>query len=135
MKDLSWEEQHSAPPLVIQIYWMARVGIPIGISLHDEAIEKHPEYFPEEVELRKKWALVPKKLEEQWLNKVVAINRKYREAAPPLPEGGLMAIVRATDENKKMIAWRAYWDDAHEVQKKEENELFNRMFNEYGLNR
>ena len=47
------------PSLVSFLEIMAHTGTPVGSKLLEEAIEKHPEYYAETVEQRRKLALVP----------------------------------------------------------------------------
>ena len=133
MRELSWEEIQKAPPLVQQVQMCAMMNIPIGSSAYEEAIEKHPDYFPEEVEHRRKWASVPQEVKDAHDAEAKIIFNKYWEAAPPLGNHGLIAQIRDTEAKKQLKAWQAYNDKTRPLQKKEEDDLYDRYFNEYGL--
>lgn len=55
----SLEELFNLPNDVLQIWVKNSIGQPIGSGLLERAIENHPEYFPEEVEHRRKYNLIP----------------------------------------------------------------------------
>lgn len=58
MKDLTEKEFLAAPAKVQFVYVAASLKQPIGFEMLDSAIRENPEYFPEEVEHRRKWALM-----------------------------------------------------------------------------
>jgi hypothetical protein len=49
MKDLTQKELEAAPMIVQHIYVSSMCNTGVSLSLVEEAIKKHPEYFPEEV--------------------------------------------------------------------------------------
>ncbi len=54
MRDLTYKEFTSAPPIVQHLYWRSLLKMPVGQKMIDEAIKDHPEYFPDEVEYLRK---------------------------------------------------------------------------------
>lgn len=66
MRDLTAKEFWDAPPLIQYIITVGNFQQFIGISTYDEAIEKYPEYFPDEIEHRRKRSLVPKEVDDAY---------------------------------------------------------------------
>lgn len=60
MKDLSYAEFEKAPSKVQFLYVAAIMKQPVGSQMIEDAIKDHPEYFPDELEHRRKWAAIPK---------------------------------------------------------------------------
>lgn len=58
MKPLTEDELLKAPEIVQHIYICSLWSIPIGSGLYKEALDKYPEYFPEEIKRREKWLSV-----------------------------------------------------------------------------
>jgi len=133
MKNLTWEALHKAPALVYQVRMCSMMGIPIGLSLYEEALEKHPEYFPEEVEHLRKWNSVPEKLKDEHYEESRAIDEKFDVAGPPLPNKGLMHMITNSEGQKELEVWRKYNADTYEEREKEKRDLYNRYFNKFGL--
>lgn len=59
MRTLKAKEFYDAPAMVQHIYMCALMDQPIGCDLYNEAIEKYPEYFPDEVEHKKNPKIYP----------------------------------------------------------------------------
>ena len=57
MKYLTLDEFCKAPVLVQFLYAKAMMQQPVGMEMINEGIEKHPEYFPDEIEHRRKVAM------------------------------------------------------------------------------
>lgn len=55
MKVLSGKELWDAPSIVQFIYVMSVAKQPLGSQMIEEAMSKHPEYFQDELEHRRKW--------------------------------------------------------------------------------
>lgn len=118
MKNLSWDEIKDAPPIIGQVYMCGMMNIPIGSSIYEKAIQKHPEYFPEEVEHRKKWDSVPQQIKDAYSAELYKILDKYREAAPSLGNHGILAQIRDTKAKKQLKAWQEYMDKTRGPSKK-----------------
>ena len=59
MKDLTYKELLEAPAKVRFLYTMAVAKQPVGSQMIEDAIKESPEYFPDELEHRRKWELIP----------------------------------------------------------------------------
>jgi hypothetical protein len=96
----------NAPAKVQFLRVAAMCKTPVGSKIYNEAIEEHPEYFPEEVEYRRKQALIPESVREAhskgWAEIVSALNKEF-----PKGQGISWAIEnheewsRINDERKK----------------------------------
>ena len=124
LEELTWERLENAPSLV-QFIWACSINKrPIGMSLYDEAIEKHPEYFPEEVEHRRKWDLIPEEVHE-------AYRKEYwemvNEIEKDLPEKtGLMGAVFNDEYHKE-------WSKLQPLIREKEKEIHNKHYKKYGI--
>lgn len=55
MRPISVQEFRKSPPLVRTLYTMCMCNVPVSPTMMDEAIEKHPYYFPDEIKAREEW--------------------------------------------------------------------------------
>ncbi len=133
MKNLTTNEFFEAPALVQWIYTCAINNAPIGSSTHEEAIEKHPEYFLEEVEHRRKWASVPEELKEKYYTKHRQIEKDYEARGPKMPNKGILHMINDSEGQRELEAWRKYRDSIYPAMKKKQDALYNKMFKKYGL--
>jgi len=76
MNSMKFADMKPMPPLVLLVQMCGALGIPIGSGTYEEAITKHPEYFPEEVENREKWNKVPVKVMEDYLNEFRELEKR-----------------------------------------------------------
>ena len=76
MKDLTTKEFFEAPSRVQYIFTAGMVKQYIGSSLYNKAIEEHPEYFPDEIEHRKKWASIPQKTHDDYWKEYWALDKE-----------------------------------------------------------
>jgi len=74
MKQLTNKEFISAPPIVQYLYSTCLFKIPVGSKMIDDAILLHPEYFPDEVEYRRKWNLIPQEVHDLYLHEKNELN-------------------------------------------------------------
>ena len=60
---------HKAPAIIQWLYLSAMAKQPVGRSVFEDAMQKHPEYFPAELEYRRKWDLIPQSVHDEvdWL--------------------------------------------------------------------
>lgn len=59
MKHLTYKELLEAPARVQLLYTLAITNQPAGSKMIEDAIKENPEYFPDELECRRKCALIP----------------------------------------------------------------------------
>lgn len=56
---------NQVPPLIQYLWAASYMNHGIGLKMYEEAIQKYPEYFVEELEARRKWAIVPDDIKKQ----------------------------------------------------------------------
>lgn len=133
MKELTTEEFSEAPNRVQYIHMCAHQNIPIGMSILDEAIDKYPEYFPDEVEHIRKWAAVPEELKDEYFKKCAEIHREVFADAPQCPNKGLLHMIRDPEGQKEMKAWEESNKIRFPKKEKLKDQLYDKMFGKYGL--
>ena len=80
MKYLTPKEFSKAPAKIQWLYTMALVKQPIGSSTLENAIKEHPEYFPDELEHRRKYDLIPQQVhDDYWKEWRVLIDEMYKK--------------------------------------------------------
>jgi hypothetical protein len=67
------------PSLVAYVKMSGITGVPIGAATYERAIKEHPEYFPEEVEYRRKYAAIPEIEKEYHLRKLMEYEIEKEE--------------------------------------------------------
>lgn len=92
MKYLTYEQVQDAPS-EIQILWAASMtNRPVGAGFYQETMEKYPEYFPDEIEHKRKWDAIPQEVHELYYDECAKV-RKERQPSP-----GLMYWINHPDE-------------------------------------
>ena len=76
MRDLTPEEFDEAPHIIQVLYMHGVQKMPVGMGMFDEAVDKHPEYFPETNALREKWATIPEEEQKEYRDKLWEISQK-----------------------------------------------------------
>ena len=135
MKHLTDAELKVAPQDVLYIYMSSLAtahGFPtfIGSSQLERAIKNHPEYFPDEVEHRRKWASVPEEVKQAH---DAEYERRYALLRPgftPWTGVGIMALARRTPE---AIAYEAMIKDTAKAAGAMRREVHNQFYGPYGL--
>lgn len=119
------------PPIVCFIKAAAVTKTPVGIAMFEKAITEYPEYFPEEVENRRKWALVPNEVIITHRHEVSLLDKEFRERLPK-DQGGIFYWM---DHPEEFAQWDKSWHTLREEMKIEERELelHNKYFSIYGL--
>lgn len=119
-------------PGIIQFLWAASVSkMPVGTKMLDEAMEKHPEYFTEELEYRRKMALVPQQVHDAHIEDLISMST-WRSSELPNTSKGLWYYSQHPDE------YQDYWEASKELDKQydfEEMErlLWNKHYEAYDL--
>lgn len=83
MKDLSYAELEKAPSRVKFLYMMAIMKQPVGSKMIEEAIKDHPEYFPDELEHRRKWASIPQSVHDEYWEEWQKLDKEVYKDLPP----------------------------------------------------
>lgn len=124
MKDLLPGEFEKAPVPIQYLYICAMNNVPVGSSILDEAMENHPEYFPDELAYRAKWDAVPQEVHD-------AYAEEYAELMKMLPQSpGLMKLVTGGEEAEE------YFRKEEEVGKEFRllsKELYDKYYGPYGI--
>lgn len=128
MRDLTSEELTQAPTIVQFIYLNSMMGLPVGISSLNDAIEQHPEYFPDEVEHRNKWEAIPDTIHKQyWDEREELTNRIMKDV--PKGEG----FIWHAENPKKSEQVQKAQKKAMRILKPLEEKLHKKHYAKYGI--
>jgi len=128
MKDLTTKEFFEAPSRVQYIYTMGMMKQPIGSSLYNEAIEEHPEYFPDVIEHRKKWAVIPQKTHDDYWEEYWALDKEIMKDVPDSK-----GIVYWASNPSDYVEWNKKYTKAKEQGKPLYQELHKKFYSKYGI--
>lgn len=121
MKDLTYEEFINAPKDVQALHILASTKTPIGSSLYEKTIKEHPEYFPEEIEHRRKYDLIPQEVHDAyWEGREVLDDELLKS------NKGILNLIHNTEAKKE-------WDEAYAKFSKEEKALHKKHYSKYGI--
>ncbi len=98
-----------------------------GSAQMNRMIEKYPEWFPEEVEHRRKWALVPEEVKDAHVKEWMVA---YNEATGAIPAGGIMAHIMDSEYSRN---WHQKYSEAMEKLKPIEKAIHEKHYGKYGL--
>lgn len=128
MKNLTHKELLEAPANVQFLYTMAMAKQPVGMKMLEDAIEDYPQYFPDELEHRRKWALIPQQVHDDYLKEMEILRTEMYKEMPP---------------SKGVLGWindpKGYeeWNIAYEKCKKAEEPLvaalYEKFYGQYGI--
>lgn len=122
MKKLTEQELCDAPRLIQHIYTFGFLEKPIGLSTYEEALEKYPEYFPQEIEHRKKWDAIPQKVHDDYWQEYTELNKIIMK---DLPESkGISYYMDNMDEFYE-------WDNKSKELKKKGRHLYKQLHEKY----
>jgi len=128
MRDLTYDELIKAPTVVQYIYMNSLQKIPIGYRTLNEGIENYPEYFPDEVEHRKKWKVVPQNVHDAYWKEREEI---YNKVMKDVPKGyGLLWHIENPQESEIVQSEQS---KAFEKLKPLEKSLHEKYYGKYGL--
>lgn len=83
MRPITVQELRKSPPLVRTLYTMCMCNVPISPKMMDEAIEKHPYYFPDEIKAREEWDSIPLETHEAFNKDLAqAHERIFKDTKP-----------------------------------------------------
>jgi len=128
MKNLTIKQLQEAPSIVQYLYIAGVTKQSVGSKIIDEGIEKYPEYFPDEVEYRRKWALVPQEVHDNYWKEYWDIEKELFKDVPP--NEGLMAMCNNTE---KYQTWNKMWNIANEKAKPLRKKLHEKFYSKYEI--
>jgi len=128
MSSTNINEFENAPLLVQQIKSHAFIKQPISMAMYKEAIEKHPEYFPKEVELIRKWESVPKHIMDAYNKEKEEVHAKAFSNLPP--SKGFFYWIRNEEEYLK---WKEAFDKCMEEEQTALKPIREKYLAPYGL--
>ena len=127
-KGFDYKSIEDAPAIIKFILYSAYTGTPIGSKMLDEAVEKHPEYFPDIVEYRRKRELVPEEVDAEYWSEYNKLHDEIFKDVPP--STGLMSMCNNTDEFQ---AFNKAYKNADKIFEPLNKELYKKFYSKYGL--
>ena len=116
------------PSLVQHVEWHKRLGQPLPMSIYEEAISKHPEYFPKEVELRRKWDSVPIHIIEAYKRECLDVTEKVFANLPPQK-----GFLYWSEHKEEYLAFNDSFSKCMAEEKKLHKEIYDKYLTPYGL--
>ncbi len=123
-----FSELLNEPYEVIFLKMAAVNRIPVGLSVYNRIINKYPDYFPSEYAHNKKWESIPKEVHDAKFKEWFEFKDKLWENEPKSP--GIMAHARNTKEAQE---WNEAYERLRPIEKKKEDELYNKYYSKFGL--
>jgi hypothetical protein len=129
MKALSIKELEAAPKKIQWLYMMAYAKQPVGASIFDKVLEEYPEYFPDEIEARRKWAAVPESVNDAYWQEWKSMHDEVFRALPK-NNGGILYWIDHPEEFKE---WNRIYAQCRKVEIVREKELHQKHYAPYGI--
>lgn len=128
MKDLTEKEFLESPGKVQYIYMMGVIEQPISLGTYEDAIQEHPEYFPDETERRKKWNAIPKAVHDKYWEEYWRIHKEIMKDIPPSK-----GIVGCINDQEGYGEWEKKWTEANKKRNLLLESLHKKFYSEYGI--
>lgn len=128
MKDLTTKEFLDAPALIMHIYRNAMCKIPMGASLIERGMKEHPEYFPDEMEHRRKWEAIPQSVHDEYWKERTAIHTKVFKNMP-----GSKGILGWANDPEGYLKWSKQWEKCRKKELPLIEKLHNKFYSKYGI--
>lgn len=128
MKDLTDKEFFEAPNKVQYIYMAAMMNQPIGSNIYEDAIKEHPEYFPDEVEYRRKWDAIPQDVHDKYWEEYWKLDKDVMKNVPP--SKGIFGWI---DDQEGYAEWNKKWTEANEKAKPLREALHKKFYSKYNI--
>ncbi len=122
------EDFYKMPAKVQFVHIMAASNQPIGISLYQEVLDEHPEYFPEEVEHQKKWRGIPQDVHDAYWKEYWELDKEIMKDVPPSK-----GLVYYCSHQKESVEYRKKLDEAIEKGKPLRKALHDKYYGKYGV--
>lgn len=130
MKNLTDKELQDAPATIKFLYWSAKSDIYISSQMLEEAMRDYPEYFPEEIEYKRKWALIPQSVHDAyWLERHKQIEDIYKDMPPNKGIIGWASDKSGNDYN----IWNDTYKKLREIEKPLAEALHKKYYSQYGI--
>jgi len=133
----------NVPHGVLYIWAMGNIGQPIDTDTYNRAIANHPEYFPDEIEFRRRFDAIPediKKEHSKLFDTLIGSNiyTMYESKIGKLPHSelcgkGIIYRVTHPELKDKYEAYDEWMRKMFELHEKDREDGYNRLFNPYGL--
>ncbi len=128
MKNLTYKEFLDAPAKIQFLYKMGIAKHPVGRKILEDAIKENPEYFPDEIEHRRKWALIPQQVhDDYWKEMEILKTEMYKD----MPES--KGILGWIDDPKGYEEWSAKWSECYEKEQPLAKALHQKFYGRYGI--
>lgn len=143
------EEMPKDVEYVYAISVMCSLGGFIGLEESkriDIIIDNYPKWFPEEVEMNKRWNSIPNHIKDEYykFKSLYDISDRIRKIVgePPHPELLNKGIIARTEHyfspnqeliERKHIQNEEWSNKVRELEREEKLQEFNRLFNPYGI--
>lgn len=128
--EVDFEKAFRSLPAIVMFVKMAEVtGGMIGKSTYERAIAEYPEHFPEEVEHRRKWALIPQEVHDAYEAEFCAMREELYKDIPP-PGSGLVYWM---SHQKEMSDWFKERDKLRPEEEKQTATLRNKHYGPFGI--
>jgi|GEM_PF-6625084 len=130
------ELNNNTPSSVLFVKMAAYFNMPIGLETFERALKDGPEYFPEEIEYRRKWDAIPQEVKDAYFAESSLYKLHNYDGSEPEIIRNWPGIISATDDEFK--AWNEYHDsEAYKnkvkAQEQKDIECYNKHFAKYGL--
>lgn len=126
MKKLTMQELIEAPQTV-QILYLNRT---CSASMFKEALKNHPEYFPDEIEYRRKWAAIPDSVHESYRAQTEALKETIEHLKPP-PGTGSPGMADYLNPDY-VSPWQAHIDAGEKI-RPQLLEIYRRHYEPHGV--
>jgi hypothetical protein len=124
MKKLTEKEFFEAPRKIQFIYMTEFVGM----NFFEEAMREHPEYFPEEIEKKKKWDAIPQEVHDKYWEEMRELDKKLMKDVPP-SKGVLYFAINP----KEFDEWHEKRDAARKKGWRERKAIHDKFYSQYGI--
>lgn len=121
-------DQLNEPSEVVALRIAAHNNVPVGLSTYKRIINKYPDYFPNEYAHQKKWDSIPQEVHDAKFKEYWEFYDKLWESEPKSP--GIMAHAMNTKEAQE---WNEAYERLRPIEKKKEDELYNKYYSKFGL--
>lgn len=117
---------------------------PISFEMYESALKEYPEWFPEEIERRRRWDAIPKdekdeyySLSKEWSLPTDGFLSECEEIFGKMPDPDLrgVGIIQrvTTHEHRDWTAHDNWFKKVFELRHKQEGELYDKYFAKYGF--
>jgi hypothetical protein len=128
MKKLTREEFLEAPTKVQFLYLMSMLNTPVGAKSFEDAIKESPEYFPDELEHRRKWALIPQQVHDDYWKERDVLHKEIFNDMPPSK-----GIVYWVENPQDYTEWILLYKNLRQIEEPLAEAIHKNHYNQYGI--